>query len=568
MWGIGSIRSREKDRSDENRPFSRHSLSQEDRQLILAFVRTFLRSDRLKGEPGELNGQLEGVFLPDADRPVTLSVAFWVSGMLRGCRIVHRQPLKEALRQATFQAMRDSRFKPIGEKEFDAVRIEIVFLVPSEKMPVYRLRGRREIDPEKAYRVSYEGRQGWLLPEVFNCLRFRGMDDFLKTLITEKAGLRIDRRCLTRAEIEVFTVDDFIESEEKNQVFPLSGPLVVMDNHYRYDSFDERFISDLETMSHQAASQLLGIQEEDGNIPPVINPLSGKMRQVDWVRLALTAVALESFGKSTETEKYRVAGRKAGEYIWKYGYDHPYLDIYTRTLCRVYYAEYLFVSGREEEAKSIAWELLKQVRSVRFEPIFLLKAASLLLSFEEKEFLRMAEGIFGSVWDDFIRKREYGRGTDIELARFPELIVVAEKLFVVTRESRYREKGIQITEWFISQQHAQGSFPSVIGSRFSYTRGTGKIFEVLAFHPNEYRESLLRIFGWLRTMQYSRENTFFIRPEHRRKVLGGFRHDVFNHEVWIDASSHVLLGGSRILQAMKRRDSDGVFERKNSFNPE
>ena len=550
MWRIGSIRSKEENRGDENRSLPPHnSLTAEDRQSMITFVRTFLQSDRLKEESG---GQAEGTDLPDVGRSVTLSVAFWIDGALRGCRIVHQKPLREALRQAAFQAIRDSRFKPVGEEELNEARIEIVVLIPSEKMPVYRLRERKEIDPEKAYRVSYENRQGWLLPEVFNCLRFRGMDDFLRTLITEKAGLRIDRRCLIRAEIETFSVDDFIESEEKKQVFSLFGPLVT--DGLRYDSFDGRCLGDLEAMSHRAASQLLRIQEEDGNIPPIIDPLSGKMKQVDWVRLALAAVALESFGKATETEEYRIAARKAGEYVWRYGYDHPYLDTYTRTLCRVYYAEYLLVSGREEEAKSIAWELSNQVHLLRFEPIFFLKAASLLLSFEEKEFLGTAEKLFGSVWDDFSKKRD--RGEYIELARFPELIVVAEKLFMMTRESRYREKSIRVTEWFIAQQHVRGSFPSATGSGFSYTRGTGKIFEVLALHPHEYRESLLRVFGWLRSMQYSGENAFFVRPEHRKKVLGGFRHDVFNQEVWIDASSHVLLGSSRILQAMKQKNPD------------
>lgn len=556
MKGIGFFRSKKGGRSDEgesSRP-CRLCLSAEDRQSMFAFVRAVLcdSDGRFEGS----DKKVADIILPDGDRSVTLSVAFWISGVLRGCRIVHQQPLREALRQAAFQAIRDSRFKPVEKEELGEARIEITLLTPWKTVPVHRLREQKEIDPEKAYRISYKDRQGWLLPEVFNCLRFRGMDDFLRTLITEKAGLRIDRRCLAQAEIEMFAVDDFIESEGKKRVYSLSGPLVMTDDH-QYVSFDGRCIEQLETMSHQAASQLLGIQEEDGNIPPVIDPLSGKMKQVDWVRLALAAVALESWGKATETEEYRIAARKAGEYVWKYGYDHPYLDTYTRTLCRVYYAEYLLVSGREEEAKSIAWDLSKQTHSFRFEPIFLLKAASLLLSFEEKEFLGAAEKLFRSVWDDFSKKRD--RGEDIELARFPELVVVAEKLFMGTYENRYREEFAQAIEWFVSQQHTQGSFPSVTESGFAYTRGTGKIFEVLAIHPYENRESLLRVFGWLRNMQYSRENTFFVKPEYREKILGGFRHDVFNQEVWTDASSHVLLGSSQILQVMKRKDSDEVL---------
>ncbi|MBP7811599.1 MAG: AMMECR1 domain-containing protein [Candidatus Moranbacteria bacterium] len=548
MRRIGFIRAK-KERNDEKHHLPRRSLSSEDKRSMLAFVRSLLRSDYSKEIWDRSGKKAEETVLLDGDvyRFITLSVAFWVGGTLRGCIVVHQQPLKEALEQATFRAMRDSRFKPVGEEEVEGARIEITVLTPWRKISVYRLREQKELDPTKAYRIFHKNRQGWLLPEVFNCLRFHGTDDFLRTLIVEKAGLHTERRCLEQTEIEIFEADDFIESEGKNRQLSLTGPLV-RDNR-RYNSFDEQFAEDLERMSHQAASQLIRIQEEDGNIPSVIDPLSGKIRQVDWVRLALTAVALESFGKVSTTEEYRIAARKAGEYIWKYGYGHPYLDTYTKTLCRVYYAEYLWCAGRTDEAKSIAWELSSQMHLIRFEPIFFLKSASLFLLFKEREFLRIAEKIFESIWNDFEKNRNNKKG--IELARFPELIVVAETLFAITQEHQYQEKGAQVAEWLILQQHIQGSFPSVAGSGFAYTRGTGKIFEALAFRSYEHQESLLRAFEWLQNMQYSRENVFFVKPEHHRKILGGFRHDAFNQEVWIDASSHVLLGSARILRDMK-----------------
>ncbi len=550
MRGIDFFQSKKEEQYDGESVLACPRLSPEDQRAIFAFVRALLRGDDPRGVADGLGKKLEETVLRNANRPITLSVAFWVEGALRGCMIVHQRPLREALREATFQAMRDSRFKPIGEEEFEKARIEVTMLTPWKKIPAYRLGKQKDLDPTKAYRVFHKNRQGWLLPEVFNCLRFHGTDDFLRTLIVNKAGLRMDKRCLAQAEIEIFEVDDFIESEGKCRGLSLRGPLV--QDSCRYNSFDERFIENLEWMSHQAALQLIRTQEEDGNIPPVLDPLTGKMRQVDWVRLALAAVALESFGKVTATEAYRIAAEKAGRYIWKYGYDHPYLDTYAKTLCRVYYAEYLWFAGRTDEAKSITWELSKQIQQIRFEPIFFLKSASLFLLFEEREFLRIAEKIFESVWNDFVKKRDGKEG--IELARFPELIVVAEKLFVITQEHRYREKGVQVAEWLISQQHIQGSFPSVTGSGFAYTRGTGKIFEVLALYSYEHNESLLRAFEWLWQMQYSRENTFFVSPEHRGKILGGFRHDVFNQEVWTDASAHVLLGGAQILRAAVRQD--------------
>ncbi len=549
MWGIDFARL-----AGRNIPRGKQAVrvdsrvSVEDQRAMFAFVRTILnRVDQGLSENEE--AEVNTIAFSDADRLVTLSVAFWIRGALRGCMVVHHRPLKEALRKAALQAARDPRFKPVRKEELAEARIEITLLSLSKVIPLYQLRQQKEIDPEKGYRFSYQNRQGWLLPEVFNCIRFRGMEDFLKTLITEKAGLRIDKRCLSQGKIEIFEVDDFIESEDLDQIRSLAGPVVRSDR--RYTSFDERFIRDFEVFLHRAAQQLLTIQEGDGNIPPIVDPLSGKIQQIDWVRLACVTTALSVFGKVTENEQYNVAAEKAGRYIFKYGYNHPSLTLYTRTLCRVYYAEYLFVVGRIDEAKSIVWEVLKQIDLVRFEPIFLLKTVSLLLLFEEQDFFKKSEAIFDSVWNDFVQKKNQNH---VELARFPELIVVADTLFTRTHENRYQEKSIQVTEWLMDLQHSGGSFPSVTGGvDFAYTRGTGKIFEVLALDPKGNQESILRTFGWLQDMQYTRENTFFVKPGNREKILGGFRHDVSNQEVWIDASAHVLIGGARLLRALKEK---------------
>ncbi len=528
-------------------------MSAVDRQAMFRFVRSLL-ADPKQAADEKSETPAKDVVFSDPNQLVTLSVAFWIEGALRGCRVVHQQPFKDALRQAALHATRDSRFKPIEQEEFAAARIEITLLTPWQTISLDQLKGQQSVDPDKAYRITYKNQQGWLLPEVFNCLRFRGIEDFLRTLITEKAGIRGDSPYLTQAKIEVFEADDYIESEDKKRIHLLFGPLLTIDQ--RYESYDELFTRDLETMLHQAAEQLLRIQEKNGNISPVIDPLSGKMKQIDWVRLALTGVALESVGRVTGTEKYRTAALRIGKYIWKYGYDHPYLDNYTKTLCCVYYAEYLWLAGRTDEAKSIAWEVSKQLHSIRFEPILLLKSASFLLLFEEKDFMNLAVDLFESVWSDFMEKSQ-SKGGSVELARYPELSAVAEKLFETTREEQYHEKAVQVNEWFARQQHPRGDFPSSTGSGFSYTRGTGKIFEVLASHPNEYRENILRVFVWLRSIQYTRENTFFVQSELREKILGGFRHDVLNQEVWIDASAHVLLGGSRLLQKLRATKEHG-----------
>ncbi len=554
MWGIDFARLIGRERLGEKHTVRVDSrLSAEDQRAMFAFVRSILhRADQGLSENGETKE--DEIVFSDADQPVILSVTFWIGGVLRGCWVTSQLTFREALREAALRAAKDPRFKPVGRTELAEARIEITLLGLSRTIPAYLWKEQKEVHPEKGYRFSYQNRQGWLLPEVLNCLRFRGMDDFLKTLITEKAGFRIDTGCLAQGKIEIFETEDYIESAGKERILSPAGPLVQSDR--RYTAFDSLFLEDLNTLLHQAAEQLLRAQEEDGNIQPIRNPLSGKIRQVDWIRLALSATALAMLGETIGRESYRIAAEKAGEYVWRYGYHHPYLDTYTKTLCRVYYAEYLWTVGRVDEAKSVAWEILKQVPLVRFEPIFLLKVVSLFLLFEEQDFFKKSEAIFDSVWNDFVQKKSQNH---VELARFPELIVVADKLFFITGEYQYREKSLQVTSWLVDQQHQNGSFPSVTGGAdfSSYTRGTGKIFEVLALDPKENQESILRTFKWLRDMQYTRENTFFVKPRNREKILGGFRHDVFNQEVWIDGSAHVLIGGVRLLRALKEKNGVG-----------
>jgi len=77
--------------------------------------------------------------------------------------------------------------------------------------------------------------------------------------------------------------------------------------------------------------------------------------------------------------------------------------------------------------------------------------------------------------------------------------------------------------------------------------------------PEENKEAICRAFGWLRMMQYGEENTYFVPEERKLRVSGGFRHDALNQEVWSDASSHVLIGGARLLHWLKTDDENMVF---------
>ena len=542
-WADFSVKKKVNDSPVRQHSFDALSLSDEKRGALCAYIREILQSESDEGCV-QANRVLLEVF-PEARVVMGIGVALWVDGKLRGSQIVEKQPLNIAARNAARYAASDARFKPVIREELARTRIEVTLLSRVQTITTRRFQVETDFDPKKAYKLTYREYRGWYLPEVFNCVRFRNADDFFEQLTRHKAGL--DIRMFRRASLEIFDTDDFVELKRKTCILRLSGPFVR--RGVRHKNLDEVFLRDLEGVLSRAADHLVRIQESDGNIPAVINPLTGYEKQIDWVRLSLTAHALAVFGVTMGMDKYLVAAEKAATYIRRYGYEHPYLGVSAKILCRVYYAEYLIAIGRRDDAAAVAEEILQRSFPVRFEPILLMKIASLFLAFEGGEYFSKANRLFLLVWNDF--RRQEKRKLPMQLALFPEMIMVADVLHTLVRDESYARKRDYLTDWFVAQQQQDGSFPSEVGSRYSYVRGTGKIFEVLSSKPVENQVSIVGAFNWLKDMQYVEEAVYFVKPELRERTIGGFRHDVYNQEIWMDSAAHVLIGGSRIRRKLR-----------------
>jgi AMMECR1 domain-containing protein len=483
------------------------------------------------------------------DGLATLDVTLWVKGRFRGSRFGMQKPFRQALHEASIRAIVDPRFKPIVEEELPSARIEII-LMSLEHTPLSLAeRKKGSIDPKRGYRLWYAGREGWYLPGVFNCIRFRSFHELLESLALKKA--MVSPALVSAAVIETFAVEDFIESADYTKALSIVGPTVQTARQGTSLS-DEIWQGDLEKCLRNAVEQLLRIQEPDGNISPIIDALSGREKQIDWSRLMFTAEVLVLAGRTLGDERLINAASKASEYVERHMYDNPIITAGTMMAAAVYHAKMFFALGRTKEALARARKVSEMIDTVPYRPIAFLQAASFFSLFDtEKDLLARSEEIFERCHEDYSRRRKAGE--NIELALFPEAIPVAWRLFQVTGQQTYKEKALKLEEWFISQQLPNGSFPSRTGGTFDYTRGTGKIFEALAFRPKENEQALLRTFQWLENMQYSKENSYFIDEKYRHRLLGGFRHDALDQDAWIDAAAHVVLGGIRILDYLRGR---------------
>jgi len=455
-----------------------------------------------------------------------VDVALFVNGHLRGSTIIEGTGLAEGVAHAAVRSCIDARFKPIGADEIGDLWIEITVMRDLHiTLSLLELRKDR-IYFEKGYMLISEGHKGYFLPEVHNVTKFSSLFELRLRLASEKAGVAPS----IRAPIAVFEVEDFIASPESTGPMPLSGPVV---NKVYIDKFDNVL-----AVGHAAAEWLGRIQESDGNFPPTISAVCDTSPRVDFARLAFTAWSLAAFSAVTKNDLYRDTAQKVLVFLKKYLVAGK-RRVHNESLALAYTGQ--LARTIDDENLSVAIErTMVQMPYVSADTITIAQVASFLSG--SREGIEKAEALRHELRARF--ERGMHRKENMDLAVFAELVNV----FHVS-DPIFSNK---VVEWLINQQKNDGSFPQSTTSAFSYTRGTGKIFEVLALAPHDHEKQLFDAVNWLSNMQYDEQNLFFVIPQRHDVLRGGFRHDYQNPDAWIDAAGHVLLGISRIMHTIER----------------
>ena len=520
----------------------RFGLNEDEKKEALGYARKTLEVFLKTGNREKvLSKNLSERFLDNA----SVDVALWVNGELRGSRIVENLPLSEAIEEASIRACRDERFKPLSLEELDNTTIEVAIL-SSLRLPLMEKEKRdNDIYTEKGYVMSVKGKTGWFLPAVFNCLTFNGLDDFLINLIEKKIGF--PKVYLPEASVEIFEVDNFVESVEKTPL-ALKGPVVLRSSLTEVG--DKKLLDYFYEGADKSADFLCRIQEKDGNIPPVINPLTGKATQVDWVRLALSSWALFEWGRKQGNSAYEESAKKSFLYLRDNLYSHSCLPAYSRCLSFIYYRRLALSLGEIEEVQKSDKVIASIILNLEYEPILYSQIAHHLIDTSKGNdvSLMKAKEFTEIVLADY-QKNIKENNSSLELARYPELIYLLREIGERAGNTELIKKSEEIESWFISKQFSDGSFPSKVNTTFSYVRGTGKIFEVLCLNQKKNIGVIEKVITWIIDMQYTEDNTFFVKNDIKEQILGGFRHDYLNQAVWIDATAHVLIGATRLKKS-------------------
>ncbi len=530
-------------------------LNDEEKKISLKIARKSLEiflKDGKKPHFEDLDIFLPKIFNLRAD----LDVALWVNGALRGSFVGENKILSDGFIEAAIGASRDSRFKPLDFEELAFTRIEIT-LFSDLRVPLSEnLIKKNEILYNKGYLLKKGEKRGWFLPEVFNVIKFKDLKEFLFRLASEKAALSPQVIFDKRTEIYIFEVEDFIEGiRQQEQVFDLSGPIIKQKENIK-----------LEESAVLAADWLLNVQEADGNFIPIINPLTGKCSQIDWPRLAFVGWSLVEFGKTIKRNDYLKAGEKSFNFLKQYLLkERTLLNDYSKTSLTLAYLGQLSLSlNYRTEAAQCGKEISQKVNQLIFEPILFQQLGSFFIELTtiDKDFWGAALR-FAQISKEFFENNLKNK-VNMDLASWAELANLYLKIFRFSGDFSSWETAKKIIDWLLKYQLESGAFVSNPRSNFVYTRGSGKIAEVLAafvsfgklkkvdtnFDLNYYEECLFKVFNWLKTTQYLEQSTYSVSSQiEKNKVIGGFRHDYFNPELWIDSAGHFILAASRFLNS-------------------
>lgn len=500
----------------------RFGLSHEAKMSALRFVRDAME-ESLEKRPAPQRGDIPSRFLLSAD----VNVALWVAGALRGSQIVEGHSLKDGLAEAARRVLVDARFKPIMLEELRGARIQIGILHPLRVPLSKRTLKHNRILPEKGYLLSHNGKKGWFLPEVLNVRKFRGLDELLADLAREKTG--IDPVLVRADSVRIFEVEDFIESEDRLKPIRLYGPMCEPEIARVDGEREKRF--------RAAADWLVSIQEADGNIPPIVDALTGRSAQIDWPRLAFTAWSLSEYGAAARDNSYRASAEKVFAFLRNH-----FLEIersipqYELTLA--YFGRLALSLRHTGDAQKAAFKLIENNAQPEFDPIVFAQVAGFLRQVR----VAGADDLASLLEAELKRRfRDFRRGhAPMGLAMWAELAPLFGESDPVFSEEVY--------EWILAQQLESGAFPDSTSSDFTYSRGTGKIVEVLASKKGKYKAEIAAALAWLFSMQYDRETMFFVPPEIRPTLHGSFRHDYMNQDAWIDAAGHILIGAALLTR--------------------
>lgn len=547
----------------------RLGLSEQDRALSFGYVRQVIDAFFSNGAAPSVH-DMRSVAPNRFYERLDVVVVFWVGGRMRGEGISRNREFVEALIEATCAAICDTRTKPINHSDIGSLWVEISIMRDNEQ----KIAAREAYSPIKGYRLNTDRGDVILLPYHLNTHRI----PYAKNIAARAdAVLYRNGNMSTVKDIISFSVDGYVESPS-SIVASMHGPLLL-------DSIG-RVSEEMQSIS-QAASRavawMLSIQESDGNFIPILDPLTGKTTQIDWARSAVVALALAEYGVVRSDLQAIDGARRYMDFVDQYVIN-PRYAISSAPLTLSYFLEicamlgalpggeaYVMRAGRYVDLITSRCRSNNDLLSL-FAPIPAQHALTGLVTItglnklsgaRQAEAIRVARlfaRLLRNSFTEKIKKKE-----SVDLGTYGELVRAFAKIDALGGDLDV-DAGhfvLLVADVLLRGQRSYGAFAVTAPDthhdlQFGFSRGTAKICEVLpdairiaaalgdTRRVELYIDAMQRAMQWLISMQYVEgQNTYFMEPYIAARVSGGFRHDHFNQEVWIDAAAHFVLAATR-----------------------
>ncbi|MBI4134504.1 MAG: AMMECR1 domain-containing protein [Candidatus Sungbacteria bacterium] len=534
----------------------RWGLSDTERGMASALARsaleTFLLEETRRGIKHPDSEQHAAKIPPRFFLHTDIDITLWVGGKCRGSRVIERLRFHEAISRGVKAASRDPRFKPIEPYELPDVQIEITVLSPL-RIPLSSAELEEEEIrwPEKGYLLETEGKQAWLIPDVFNVERFHSLQDLL-ALASQKANLtQYNPHTST---VRILEVESWIENE--GNIYSLFGPVATAEPQSAF-------------AVEEAISWLISLQDTDGNVSPFRTPSEESQHHVDFARSAFAMWALGEYASLHGLIDYRKNVERHFTYIKRQLEDSL---VSKNSLLYIYSAEEALLlshwTGNDsylQDAKRWTEIAIRTVAEGAATPIMLQQLATLLINLGEaapaapRDVAEKAKGQFLA---------EQQRRGPLNLAQFAELLHVFYLLGERDGSAADYQFALAIADWIVAHRRREERpgnppFPATTKGGLGYSRATAKIAEVmnsacqsakrLEKNDEPYRQAIRETLRWLSIMQYDKTNTYFMQSGARPRMIGGVRNSFIDTAAWIDTVGHILLFLSRTKKGSLNR---------------
>lgn len=471
----------------------------------------------------------------------TVCAAFWKDGQVRGSMMAYGETVIQAVHNAvTRTLLTDDRWKPLTLEDLNQLVIEITIFSPI-RMPVKASEG-RVLDYTKGYIATQENNLGLYIPEVFNAQKFNDSSHFFYTLVTQKGRITKDK--VKDTSLFMFDVCDFVSLPDTRGVLMMSATMP------KKHDLGELSALSLSKSVTQAVDWLLSIQEQDGNVFKSVKVFNARFDEMDWVRMPFTLYALAEWNNIYPSATLSQSVANGISFCAPHLFPRSVKDYWSdnKILGSISLGNTYCALLQYEDAKLTVDKIIKYTQKRKLGTFTQLQLYSLL----ERVVHMCGEPLYQTTLRQRLSsncKKLFHESKDnpyTESAFWPEAVIA-----YTFSDPEFSE---EVTRWLLDHQKPDGSFMMSKQSDFSYTRGTGKIIEVLAPQVKRHLYPLQNACQWMFSMQYTADNLFFVDPKVRQQLVGAFRHDMGNPDAWIDSAGHFILGASRMLTELRKKE--------------